>query len=155
MAKLYVKKENGKAYIREKSKESAATLEDVHPNKVKSWLALSVASGKARGKSMEDVIESVRDNMKGKVFIKDKPKVQVTEKEYIDLLIQAKNKGDSKKELDMLVEEVVAEKKRELTVVIEEVVIDVEVPDICHVCEHLNDPAAICCNKCGTKLESS
>jgi len=126
-------------------------LEEVHPNKVKSWLALSEASVKARGKSMEDVIQSVCDKMKGKVFKEKKMKVQVTEKEYRELFIQALNKGDSEKELNMLVE-VVAEKKREPPVVI-----IVEVPDIriCHVCEHLNDPAAMCCNKCGTKLEGS
>lgn len=153
MAKLYVKKKNGKAYIREKSKESAATLEEVHPNKVKSWLAFSVASGKARGKSMEDVIQSVSDEMKGKAFKKDKPRVQVTEEEYQDLLIQAINKRHSEKELNMLVE-VVAEKKREPTVVIE-----VEVPDIrvCPnpKCKYPNEPAAKFCNQCTTKLESS
>jgi hypothetical protein len=152
LAKLYVKKKNGKAYIREKSKESAATLEEVHPNKVKSWLALSVASGKARGKSMEDVIQSVSDEMKSKVFKEDKPKVQVTEKEYQELLIQAFKKGDSEKELNMLVE-VVAEKKREPTVG-EWVEVSIRVcPN--PKCKHPNDTTAKFCNQCRTKLESS
>ncbi len=141
----------GKAYIREKSKESAENLDAVHENKVATWEAFGSAAHDSFGRSMEDVIQSVSDKMKGKVFKKDKPKVPVTEKEYQDLLIQAIKKGDSEKELNMLVE-VVAEKKREPTVIIE-----IDVPDfrICHVCEHLNDPAAICCIKCGTLLKSS
>ncbi len=119
MPKLLVKKRDGSVHIREKSKESADNLEDVHPNKVRSWLALAEASISARGKTMEDVIQSVLDEMSGKKFKANKPKIQVTPREYSELMRQCMNKSVSRRVLDNLVEVVEPQEGAE----VEEVVI--------------------------------
>lgn len=121
MAKLLVLKKDGTVHIREKSKEGLETLPDVHPNKIKSWLALAEASHDAVGSTMEDVIHAVIDEMKGVAFRDDKKRVPVTEEDYQMLLIQAANKGVSKNKVDSLVV-IVAKKKLTAGEMVEEFV---------------------------------
>lgn len=104
MSKLLVKKKNGSVHIREKSEESKENLDVVAPNKIKSWLALSEASRKNRGRTIEDIVAAVIREMKGKTFKPAKKKTQVTSQEYEELVRQCYNKGVSFKVLDRLVE---------------------------------------------------
>lgn len=90
-------------HIREKSTESAENLSIVHENKVKSWLALSEASHNAAGKTMEEVIQAVIDEMKGVTFKSDKERTEVSQEEYESLLIQCAKKGISKAKLNTIV----------------------------------------------------
>lgn len=107
--KLLVKTKRG-VHVREKSNESGEHIEEVHPNKIRSWIALAEASHDAAGGTMEDIIQAVVDEMRGITFKADKQKLPVTQEEYNGLLIQAANKGVSKNRVDSLVV-IVAKKK--------------------------------------------
>lgn len=103
MAKLLVVKKNGSVHIRAKSDESGAEPEKVHPNKLQTWINFGEASHNAAGKTMEDVIQSVIDETCGVIFKEDKPKIEVTGEEYLDLATQCAKKGISKAKLDSIV----------------------------------------------------
>ena len=107
--KLLVKKKDGSVHIREKSQESGDNLDVVAPNKLETWAAFAKASHAATGGTMEDVIQSVIDEMQGVTFKADKQPLPVTEEDYQALLIQAANKDVSKTKLDALV--VIVKKK--------------------------------------------
>ncbi len=107
--KLLVKKKDGKVHIRTKSEESAENIEEVHPNKINTWAAFGEAASSAFGGTMEDVIQSVIDEMRGVAFKADKQPLPVTQEDYEGLMFQAAKKGISKAMLDALV--VIAAKK--------------------------------------------
>lgn len=111
MSKILVKTRK-KIYIREGTNENSGNILEVHPNKIRAWANFSRAAQKAYGGTMEDVIQSVIDELKGTTIKAPKPKVKVSEQDYQDLLVQAINKGISnpKKHLEMLVEIVEKEK---------------------------------------------
>lgn len=119
MAKLLIKKKDGSVHIREKSKESGDNLEEVHPNKVKSWLALSEASHVTRGGTMEEIIQAVIDETRGAVFKEEKERVPVTQEEYDNLLLQCAKKGITKRKLDLMVV-IVAKKEKTPEEMVEE-----------------------------------
>lgn len=117
--KLLIKKKNGSVHIREKSNESGANLKEVHPNKVKSWLALSEASHNAAGRTMEEVIQAVVDEMKGVTFKSGKERTEVSQEEYDSLLIQCTKKGISGAKLDSMV--IIKPKDKSIQQLVEEV----------------------------------
>lgn len=104
MPKLLVKKRDGSVHVREKSIECIETIDKVHPNKIKTWLEFGSAAHDTFGGSMEDVITAVIERMSGQQYKPDKPKIQVTPKEYNELMRQCLNKSVPRKILDSLVE---------------------------------------------------
>ncbi len=111
--KLLIKKKDGSVHIRAKSNECMENIGVVHPNKIQSWLALSEASRKTRGGTMEDIILSVIGATQGKVFKNKKPKTQVTAQEYAELVRQCHNKKVSIKALNSIVEVIEDEKEKQ------------------------------------------
>lgn len=122
MPKLLIKKKDGSVHIREKSNESAETIEKVHLNKVKTWLALSESSRKKRGATLEEIIAAVIQEMQGKTFKPDKIKTHVTLSEYEDLVRQCHNKRVPTQILDNLVEVVEKDENKKIEALVQEVI---------------------------------
>jgi len=78
---------------------------EVHPNKLKTWLAFSEATTEMRGKKYEDIIENVIRKMAGKKFKAEiRPKKKVSWRDYFWLKVQAANKGVDPDLVDQVVE---------------------------------------------------
>jgi len=93
----------GKPYIRRYPKDY--TTGEVHPNKLRSWLALAYSSTEKRGASLEDVVENVIRRMRGKTFRIPEPseRKEVTYAQYQSIILQALRKGIPLDVVDRLV----------------------------------------------------
>ena len=107
MTKILVSRKN-KLYVREypedyKKFKETGDYSYIHPNKLKTWVEFSKSAIAARGKTIEDVVFSIIENMKDKHYKAPKGKIAVTVKEYAELKMQAFNKGLNMKVIDDLV----------------------------------------------------
>ncbi len=124
LLKLLINKKDGSVHIREKSNESAENIEEVHPNKIRSWLGIGKASHTPANPTMEQIIQSVIDKCSGKKYKQEieTQKASVTKENYILLCKSAYKKGVSKKKLDELVTVVEQEEPQTLEEIVKAVV---------------------------------
>ena len=73
----------------------------IHPNKLKTWLKFAEAARKARGKSFEEMIYTIKKEMGGKRF-KERRKILVSPEEMEELKIQALMRGIEPRWVDIL-----------------------------------------------------
>ncbi len=111
-------KRRSKVYIRKepedyKKYQMTGDFSHIHPNKLKTWLAFAESAVKARDGALEDVVESVIENMSGKKFKKEERKVmELSKEEILNLKIQALNKGIPPEYVDILAKPKKEERKR-------------------------------------------